>query len=138
LIQIQNDKNLQTNTVSDDKEKLKRYFEMKQQRLTEAYEILSHPNKRSLYDAFGKVEMPLVKVEGLDADELMETINAHKREKRRADREMKTNASTQTIMNLDASELVRSLIDPESEPTEGPVITIPSTSMSQNFQVCAE
>jgi DnaJ-class molecular chaperone len=107
---------------------------LKQQRLTEAYEVLSHPNKRSLYDAFGKVEMPLVKVEGLDADELMETINAHKRAKRTAERELKTNASTQTAMNIDVTELVRSIVD--SEPTEGPLITIPSTSLSQNFQVC--
>ncbi len=41
--------------MTNDKEKLKKYFEFKQAQLTEAYEVLSHTWKRQQYDLLGKV-----------------------------------------------------------------------------------
>jgi DnaJ-class molecular chaperone len=122
--------------VSEDKDKLKRYFEQKQQRLTEAYDVLSHPSKRSLYDRFGTVDFQLVKVEGVETEDLIETLSSQKRQKRAAIREMRTNASTQTVMNIDATNLIGAVLNGGELQGQETFITVPSTSMSQNFQVC--
>lgn len=78
----------------------------------------------------------MAKVEGEDQAEFVEGIKKQRREKRIQERELRTNASTQTSMNIDATELTRPLLyTGDIENNDKPLLTITSTSLSQNFQV---
>ncbi|KAL0484401.1 Dnaj [Acrasis kona] len=140
-IQVQNSLNLPTSSLSEQEaqERLKRYFELKQAKITEAYDVLSDPRKKIQYDTFGKVVLDLEKYQGQDADEIHEQVKQEERSKAFKALQKEANASSRAELKIDAVNLINSMTrdsnDEDEEDQQKVLVHAVNASISQNYEI---